>query len=105
MNVTVDLYTYGAPRSGNDDWATFLSGTDKGESFRVVHKNDLVPTLPPSVPVLFPYAHVQPEYFITTDNDVNVTAQDIQIIPDGDDGGVDIAAHRFYFNKISACDG
>ncbi|KAF2448636.1 alpha/beta-hydrolase [Karstenula rhodostoma CBS 690.94] len=105
IDIPVDLYTYGAPKSGNEEWATFLSGTDKGESFRVVHKNDIVPKLPPSVPFLMPYAHVQPEYYITTGNKVDVTAQDVRIIPDGDNGGMDIAAHLWYFNKISACDG
>lgn len=104
INIPADLYTYGAPKSGNHQWATFFSGTDNGESFRVVHKNDLVPTLPPSVPLLLPYAHVQPEYYITTGNGVNVTAHDIQIVPNGDNGGLDVAAHLWYFNKVSACD-
>jgi hypothetical protein len=97
--------TYGAPKSGNEEWATFLGRSDKGESFRVVHKDDVVPTLPPSVPFLMPYAHMQPEYYITTGNNVNVTAQDVKRIPEGNNGGMDIAAHLWYFNKISACDG
>lgn len=105
IDIPVDLYTYGAPKSGNKEWATFLSGTDKGANFRVVHKHDVVPTLPPSVPFLMPYAHVQPEYYITTGNKVDVTANDIKVIPNGNNGGVDIAAHLWYFNKISACDG
>ncbi|KAL5464402.1 hypothetical protein PMIN06_001170 [Paraphaeosphaeria minitans] len=104
IDIPVDLYTYGAPKSGNDEWATFLSGTDKGESFRVVHKDDIVPTLPPSVPFLMPYAHVQPEYYITSGNKVDVTRQDVQVLADGDNGGGDIAAHLWYFNRISACD-
>jgi len=102
---TVDLYTYGAPKSGNKRLASFVSGTDKGESFRVVHKNDVVPTLPLTVPFLLPYTHVQPEYLITTGNHVDVTANDIKVIQNGHDGGLDIGAHLWYFNKISACDG
>jgi hypothetical protein len=105
IDISVDLYTYGAPKSGNKEWATFLSGTDKGANFRVVHKDDIVPTLPPSIPFFMPYAHVQPEYFITTGNKVDVTANDVQMIPNGDSGGIDIASHLWYFNKISACDG
>ncbi|KAL1597012.1 hypothetical protein SLS60_008594 [Paraconiothyrium brasiliense] len=105
IDIPVDLYTYGSPRSGNEEWATFLSGTDKGENFRVVHKDDVVPTLPPSVPFLMPYAHVQPEYYITTGNQVDVTPQDVKVVPKGDNGGMDIPAHLWYFNKISACDG
>lgn len=104
-DIAVDLYTYGAPKSGNEEWATFLSGTDKGANFRVVHKDDIVPTLPPKIPFFMPYAHVQPEYFITTGNKVDVTANDVTVIPNGESGGIDIASHLWYFNRISACDG
>ncbi|KAJ4293647.1 hypothetical protein N0V90_008931 [Kalmusia sp. IMI 367209] len=104
IDIPVDLYTYGSPKTGNKEWAKFVGETDKGASFRVVHKNDIVPTLPPSIPFLMPYAHVQPEYFITTGNNVNVTASDIKVVPNGDNGGIDIASHLWYFNHISACD-
>jgi hypothetical protein len=105
IGVPADLYTYGAPKSGNGAWASFFDGTDNGESFRVVHKDDVVPTLPLSVPFLMPYTHMQPEYYITSGNAVDVTARDIQIVPYGVDGGFDIAAHLWYFNKVAACDG
>lgn len=105
MGTPVDLYTYGSPKTGNDAWAKFLSGTDKGASFRVVHEHDIVPTLPPSIPFFLPYEHVQPEYLITTGNKVDVTRSNIQIANGDGGGGVDILAHLWYFNRISACDG
>ena len=105
IDIPVDLYTYGSPKSGNEAWAKFLSQTDKGVSFRVVHKDDIVPTLPPSIPFFMPYEHVQPEYYISAGNNVQVTVDDIKMIPNGDSGGMDILAHLWYFNHISACDG
>ncbi|KAF1954147.1 alpha/beta-hydrolase [Byssothecium circinans] len=105
--TTVDLYTYGAPKAGNDKLASFLQKTDKGLSYRVVHKNDPVPALPPSVPFLLPFEHIQPEYYITTAGNATVKAADVVMYQKGEDDGSssdEADAHRAYFGRISACE-
>ena len=49
-----ELYTYGEPRVGNEAFANFVTSSI-GERFRVIHYADIVPHLPPQIPV--PYAH------------------------------------------------
>jgi len=71
QGVTVDLYTYGAPKVGLEGVSKYLSRTDMGLNFRVTHKNDPVPKLPPA---LLGYRHISPEYYVTSGNEVAVTA-------------------------------
>ncbi|KAF2646573.1 alpha/beta-hydrolase [Massarina eburnea CBS 473.64] len=105
--TTVDLYTYGSPKAGNDKLASFLQKTDKGLSYRVVHKADTVPSLPPSVPILMPFEHIMPEYYISSGNKVDVKQSDITVYKDGEDDGNpsdEVDPHRWYFGPISSCD-
>ena len=54
----VSLYTYGAPRIGNDDLATAIASV-RGGNHRVTHLNDPVPRQPPGI---LGFAHAGPEY-------------------------------------------
>ncbi|KAF2685303.1 alpha/beta-hydrolase [Lentithecium fluviatile CBS 122367] len=105
--TAVDLYTYGAPKPGNDELSAFLSGTDKGASYRVVKSQDTVPTLPPRIPLVLEYGLILPEYYITNGIGEEVTPANIQVIQNGEDGnpGDNGDAHRWYFGHISACEG
>jgi hypothetical protein len=74
-----------------------------GREIPVTHLDDLVLRLL-SQPL---YHHITPEYWITSKNDVSVTAADIKYALDGkgDVGGFDFdfEAHHWYFNRIDSC--
>ncbi|RPA98650.1 alpha/beta-hydrolase [Choiromyces venosus 120613-1] len=105
--VKVDLYTFGAPRIGNEQLSSFISKT--GTNFRVTHTNDPVPRLPP---VLLGFQHISPEYWISK-GDTNIKASDIQIFEGGINRGgngngpisLNTPAHAHYLLpvEISSC--
>jgi hypothetical protein len=105
---SVDLYTYGSPRVGNDAFANFVSA-QSGLEIRVTHLDDPVPRLPP---LLFNYRHTSPEYWLsdgtaTTTNygvsDVVVCTGSANTDCNASTGGLDVEAHLHYLIGISDC--
>jgi hypothetical protein len=93
---------------GNLPLAQFITA-QTSQNYRVTHADDIVPKLPG---YLLGYAHVSPEYWITSAINVTVTPNDIQVSTgnidlQGNEGltGNNPADHTWYFNDISACQG
>ncbi|KAE8383761.1 Alpha/Beta hydrolase protein [Aspergillus bertholletiae] len=103
--INADLYTYGAPRVGNQEFADYVSG--QGSNFRVTHSNDIVPRMPPR---MFGYHQTGPEYWIPGGNNETVGTADIEMIneADSDMGNAgqqtqSIEAHKWYTEHIYEC--
>ena len=45
-DAQVEVYTAGAPRVGNQDFATFFDAKLGSSSWRLVYKADIIPDLP-----------------------------------------------------------
>ncbi|KAF2801051.1 alpha/beta-hydrolase [Melanomma pulvis-pyrius CBS 109.77] len=107
QGVGVDLYTYGAPKIGLEGIATHIQNATPGGNFRVTHLNDPIPRLPPT---WLGFRHIEPEYYISSDNTAHPTTNDVTVFKD-DSGGnekdpeLDQDAHRMYFGRIGACEG
>jgi len=104
--MTCTQYTYGSPMVGNAQLATFITN-QTGGNFRVTHADDIVPKVP-GYPV--GYAHVSPEYWITSATNDPVTMADIEVSSgvldiQGNDGTLlsSVTDHLWYFNAISGC--
>lgn len=109
-----DLYTFGSPRVGNEDFVNFVD-SQEGNEFRVTHADDPVPRLPPSSFLLGSYRHTTPEFWLTVPNPTNISASAIGVTNfevcegidndacNGGTDGLNVDAHGFYFRNISAC--
>jgi hypothetical protein len=107
---SIDLYTYGSPRVGNDYFANFVT-SQTGAEYRLTHLDDPVPRLPP---IIFGYRHTSPEYWLSTGTATTTTyaIADIEVCEgianiDCNAGtlGLDIEAHLIYFEDLSGCTG
>ncbi|KAI1376491.1 alpha/beta-hydrolase [Hypoxylon crocopeplum] len=104
----VDLYTYGSPRVGTEEFVEFITA-QPGLETRVTHLDDPVPRLPP---ILIGYRHTSPEFWLSDgeSNTTAYTAADVKVCDgfantdcNGGTDGLDADAHVFYFEHISGC--
>ncbi|KAL2760491.1 hypothetical protein ACRALDRAFT_2050733 [Sodiomyces alcalophilus JCM 7366] len=107
-NIPVDLYSYGAPRVGNAQFANFVSA-QPGANWRLTHGDDPVTRLPP---IIFGYRHTTPEHWLTggPSDHIDYTASDITVCHgiattacNGGTLGLDITAHNHYLHVASGC--
>ncbi|KAL4766771.1 Alpha/Beta hydrolase protein [Aspergillus nidulans var. acristatus] len=112
-NRPISLYTFGCPQLGNYNFAEFVTGSTVGNGYRVTHSDDPVPRIfstTANINKTWQYSTTSPEFWITSGNDVPVTASDIQVIwgidnKNGNLGttGLDLAAHNWYIGNMSGC--
>lgn len=104
---TVDTYTYGAPRVGNDVVSDFI--TNQGTNSRVTHLDDPVPRLPP---IFVGYRHTSPEYWLSNGEasgetyppaDIRVCTGNENVDCNASTGGLNLDAHGVYFGPVSSC--
>ena len=113
--ITVDLYTYGAPRVGNQQLIDLITNQGMGDIYIVKHYNDLIPRLPPTeFPKLsWNYADFPIEYYIDTNNDKDQNVRPRDIIrydhPTEDQGNRQFnivnpfRGHWMYFQNVPLC--
>jgi len=102
----VTLYTYASPQVGMQTTADYIN-SQPGGNYRITHTDDIVPKLPG---ILLGFRHVGTEYWITSSNNIDVTMNDITVIPGhpliaGNQATwtSSIEAHSWMLNKIGAC--
>lgn len=107
---SVDIYSYGAPRVGNDVVSDYITAQD-GPEFRITHLDDPVSRLPP---IIFGYRHTSPEYWLSVSESSgpDYPLDEIVVCPGNDNiecnagtFGLNIGAHLAYFGEISGCNG
>ncbi|KND91773.1 Lipase [Tolypocladium ophioglossoides CBS 100239] len=104
-----DAYTFGAPRVGNDHFASFVSGQPGGQ-WRVTHRNDPIPRL---APIVLGYRHVSPEYWLPTDaksaqhdyrlGDIEVCAGIANTTCNAGTFGFNVISHLHYLGNTAGC--
>ncbi|POR31024.1 Lipase [Tolypocladium paradoxum] len=103
-----DAYTFGSPRVGNDHFANFMSSQPGGQ-WRVTHRDDPVPRLPP---IFLGYRHVSPEFWLASgkpsQNDYRIS--DIKTCPgiantacNGGTFGFNVISHLLYLGDTAGC--
>lgn len=105
---SVDVYTYGAPRVGNAAISDFISA--QGPNYRVTHRDDPVPRLPP---IIANYRHTSPEYWLSVGEatgedypaaDIRVCRGNANVECNAGTAGFNVDAHGVYFGPVTSCD-
>jgi hypothetical protein len=115
MNYNADIYTYGSPRVGNTEFATFVTSQapEKGVNYRMTHENDPVSQLPPT---WIGYEHTSPEYWLTNGTDATDVYEASDVVVCEGVGNeecnagtglvpIDGTAHDHCLGVITACKG
>ncbi|ODA79142.1 hypothetical protein RJ55_04734 [Drechmeria coniospora] len=106
--IVADVYTFGTPRVGNSHFADFMT-TSHGGQWRVTHRDDPVPRLPP---IFTGYRHMSPEYWLSNGNSdqVDYKLQNIKrcdgtanVACNAGTFGFNIVAHLNYLGRTSGC--
>lgn len=106
--LPADVYTYGSPRVGNDHFANFMTA-QPGVDWRVTHRDDPVPRLPP---IFTGYRHISPESWLKggamtqTDyalGDIKVCDGISNVRCNGGTLGFNVISHLYYLGETAGC--
>ncbi|KAL8408256.1 hypothetical protein RB594_006890 [Gaeumannomyces avenae] len=113
QGITVDLYTYGSPRVGNEAWAQFVTNQapSLGANYRVTHYNDPVASIPPAW--IDNMSHISPEFWLsrkdaeTPDYPLSeiTVCNGVRTKDCRESKGITLStsAHSYYFQRVSGC--
>ncbi|CAB5192514.1 alpha/beta-hydrolase [Rhizophagus irregularis] len=88
-------YTYGEPRTGNQDFAKFVQSTGF-KFFRIVNRNDIIPHLPPQS---FKYNQYGPEFWVDPEkNIVECSTAEDETCSNSQVPNLSIISHANYFD-------
>lgn len=105
----IDLYSFGAPRLGNDHLSRFINEQDEGGNYRITHQNDGISNRPAGY---IGYTHAGTEYWLMGRNATQDTypIEDVQVCKglrnlecNGGTTGWDLNTHYMYFGNIGGC--
>ncbi|KAJ6440028.1 lipase [Purpureocillium lavendulum] len=108
QGLAADVYTFGSPRVGNDHFANWMT-SQPGNQWRVTHRDDPVPRLPP---IFIGYRHISPEYWLAggrmDQNDYRIG--DVKFCDgiantgcNGGTFGLNIISHLHYLGETAGC--
>ena len=106
--LDADVYTYGSPRVGNDRFAEYMTG-QPGTQWRVTHRDDPVPRLPP---IITGYRHISPEYWLSGGsstqteyalNDIKTCDGIANVRCNAGTFGFNVVSHLFYLGRTAGC--
>lgn len=108
-----DLYTYGSPRVGNEEFVQYMMATNGSSNFRVTHWDDPVPQVPPTSWLMGSYRHISPEYWIKPENSTTIASvSEIEVCVGTKNkscnagqgiGSFDRRAHTLYMGELAMC--
>lgn len=106
---SIDLYTYGSPRTGNNefsDWMTLHMDNHNIKSYRIVNNRDPISHIPPlfeNIPISMKYKHIPQEIWLNGDNMIycNKTNPEDPTCSFSLYSAFNINDHFYFFNKYT----
>lgn len=108
-DLPIDVYSFGAPKLGNEHLSRFIEEQEEGKNFRITHLNDPISRLPRGCTG---YTHISTEYWLMGQSATEDTypVEDVQVCEGmtnmecnaGTVGG-NMGVHFTYFGDIGGC--
>ncbi|KAJ5437161.1 Lipase class 3 [Penicillium cf. griseofulvum] len=114
QGFSLDIWTFGAPKTGNMKLAEFITNQQPNSIYRATHTTDPVPKLPLYLALLkLDWSQPSPEYWVTQETGVQATTDGVQYVEGinshAGNAGSDLdlrwpnPEHGWYFGNLSVC--